>query len=337
MPGMSNASVIEIARAGPYRGGGELTVTQLESIVEKYDPSKPAPVFIGHPEQAEKTEAEGVEVGKVRQLYFRPESATLMAAVEVRDEIRALNQDGLYEKCSMSFMPRSLRFNHLALLNEVPPCVSGLKRINLAALNYTGDDSAAEGEEAERPLSLSFNFDRRPAPAAKQETTPMPEATEKEKPTELSAADLQKKDADLTAREEKLLQTEAVNLADALVAAKKLPPAMRDHAAALYMSLPSQDNQERPVLCAMDGAPNPRFSLSFYGNAEAKTPREAFRLMMEGMPENLAFAASKTGEKEPEKPVLCADTAAAMISEYAEKTGMSLESARNSLAAQGKL
>ena len=327
-------AVIEIARAGPHNNGGEVTVAQLDAMARNFDPAKPVPIFIGHPAQVGKSDAEGVKVGEVRQVFVRPETATMMAAVEVRKEVEALNKDGLYPDRSISFLPKSGILQHLALLNERPPSIKGMEKVRLCS-QEDADEQNADSEPAEQPIYLSSHFPpQKPAPTPKEK----PDMSEPEKPSQLSEEQIEQRSKDLQARERRLNQEEAVNFAADLVEKKIIPPALKGAVSAIVSHMPN-DVPEESVLCAMDEEKNPRFSCSVNGWGEAKTLKEAVKLLLSSLPENAVMmsAALKEGE-EADRPVhLAVEDAGAMIAQRAREHNLSIEEARDALVRDGKI
>ena len=312
---MKDMAVIEIARAGPHANGGEVTVSQLDAMARNFDPAKPVPIFIGHPAQVGKSDAEGVKVGEVRQVFVRPETATMMAAVEVRKEVEALNKDGLYPDRSICYLPKSGVLQHLALLNERPPGIKGMEKVRLCA-QEDADEQDADSEDAEKPIYLSSHFPPQTA-AAPKENTPMPPA---ENPSHLSQEQIEERSKELRLREQRMNQEEAVHFAAGLVEKKIIPPALKGAVSAIVSHLPNEVPEES-VLCAMDEEKNPRFSCSINGWGEAKTLKEAVKLMLSSLPENAVMMAEplKDGET-PDAPVhLAVEDAGAMVARRAAR------------------
>lgn len=131
---------IHIMRPGtftPMRGNPvTFTASALKGIARAYDPAlRAAPIVIGHPAD------DGPSLGTVAALTVE-EDGLYAHATAVEPGLSAMVQAGRFKKVSASFLPPgapgnptpgSFYLKHVGLLGAVPPAVSGLRPVALAA------------------------------------------------------------------------------------------------------------------------------------------------------------------------------------------------------------
>jgi hypothetical protein len=314
---------IEVFRADTRASRG-ITSRDIAELAEAYDPeTNPAPLVIGHPK--DDSPSEGV-VSK-----FRAEGNVLFATLkDVSDKLVDKVKNSEIINRSMAFFSKSHEANptpgklaprHLGFLGGSAPGIPGMSSLKKAlSFSAEGDILVVDGDPADAiifeaagtpVLSVQEEFAAMPGEKTAEEIAAANEAEAKRLADE--RADLEAKQQQFAADQEKAKKTAAEARVDTLVAAGKVLPANRDALAMVFGAL-SDDELEfsaddkgtaadklasiiasGPALVDTTGkqlSPKDKFSSST-GNAEAdaQTIDAKARKLMEETP-GLSFQAA---------------------------------------------
>lgn len=272
----------KVFRAGTYPQG-VFTATDVQQVVDNYDPADPAPLVIGHPK------IDTPAFGWVSEL--RREGDTLLAQFgQVVAGARELVAKGLYKKLSVRLRQdegRGWTLRHVGLLGAHPPAVEGLGPINFGE---AGEGVGLEVDFAEEKKTMPTEAEIRAEERAKLEAD--------------FAASQQTLKAELAAEKLKNRRRDTEGAVDKLVAAGRVTPAQK--AAGLVDFMLQLDEGAEVEFAAGEGKKTARAYFEGFLGALPKAVNfgEQFGAETDIKVEGVDFAGDKGGKVDPTRLAL---------------------------------